>query len=58
MIDLFVWPDKTRSKPPATARLQGYNIIQCNGGGMTFSAVSGLEAKQLREFAEDWRRSP
>jgi anti-sigma factor RsiW len=58
IIDLFVWPGRTRPQPPETMQLQGYNVVHWNAGGMTFWAVSDLEAKELREFAEDWRRLP
>jgi anti-sigma factor RsiW len=58
VIDLFVWPATTGANPPATAQLQGYNVVHWNANGMTFWAVSDLEAKELRDFAEDWRRSP
>jgi anti-sigma factor RsiW len=58
IIDLFVWPGETRSRPPETAQLQGYNVIHWNADGMTFWAVSDLEAQELREFAEDWQRLP
>ncbi len=58
IIDLFVWPAATAPNPPETAQLQGYNVVHWNANGMAFWAVSDLEAKELREFAEDWRRSP
>ena len=57
VIDLFVWPAAERTaRPPETAQRQGYNIVHWSEDGMALWAVSDLEAGQLREFAEDWRR--
>ena len=57
VIDLFVWPAAERTaRPPETARRQGYNVVHWSEDGMMLWAVSDLEAGQLREFAEDWRR--
>jgi hypothetical protein len=36
-----------------TERSQGYNAISWQGSGMNYSAVSDLNAVELREFA-DW----
>jgi anti-sigma factor RsiW len=58
IIDLFVWPAKAGPAAPETAQHQGYNLVHWREGGMTFWAVSDVEAGQLRQFAEDWRRSP
>jgi anti-sigma factor RsiW len=59
LIDLYVWPAASDSaRPPETVTRQGYNIVHWVENGMTLWAVSDLEAGQLREFAEDWRRSP
>jgi anti-sigma factor RsiW len=59
LIDLFVWPATGEIMPaPETAARQGYNVVRWSGNGMAFSAVSDLEAGQLRDFAEDWRNAP
>ena len=59
VIDLFVWPAVEGAAQPAkTAQRQGYNVVHWIQDGMALWAVSDLEAGQLREFAEDWRRSP
>ena len=59
LIDLYVWPAPGDSpQAPRTEQLQGYNIVHWRDGGMALWAVSDLEAAQLREFAQDWRRSP
>jgi anti-sigma factor RsiW len=59
VIDLFVWPAaQSAARPAATTERQGYNVVHWVQDGMNLWAVSDLEAGQLREFAEDWRRSP
>ncbi|HEV2334885.1 MAG TPA: anti-sigma factor, partial [Stellaceae bacterium] len=59
LIDLFVWPARTgAAHPPEAAARDGYNVVHWTEGGMALWAVSDLEAKLLREFAEDWRGSP
>jgi len=57
VIDLFVWPAAGET-PPQSAERQGYNIVHWSQNGMAFWAVSDLETAQLRQFAEDWRRTP
>jgi anti-sigma factor RsiW len=59
VIDLFVWPAAEHAaRAPETAQRQGYNVVHWTENGMALSAVSDVEAGQLREFVEDWRRSP
>ncbi len=58
LIDLYVWPADGAASAPATLQRQGYNVVHWTEGGMALWAVSDVEAGQLREFAEDWRRSP
>jgi anti-sigma factor RsiW len=58
IIDLFVWPGKAGPIAPAAIARRGYNLVHWDAGGMTFWAVSDLEPRYLREFAEDWRRTP
>jgi anti-sigma factor RsiW len=57
VIDLFVWPASGETLPQ-TGERQGYNIVHWLQNGMAFWAVSDLEAAQLKQFAEDWRRAP
>jgi len=58
VIDLFVWPAvETAAQPAHAAERQGYNVVHWVQGGMNLWAVSDLEASQLREFAEDWRKA-
>lgn len=54
IIDLYVWPGGG-DPSPTTAALNGYNTVRWNANGMTFWAVSDLEAAKLGEFVRDWR---
>jgi anti-sigma factor RsiW len=59
LIDLFVWPAaESAAQPAEPTERHGYNVVHWTQDGMALWAVSDLEARQLREFAEDWRRSP
>ena len=63
LIDLYVWPAAGDSAAavttaPVLAQQQGYSVVHWTEGGMALWAVSDVEAGQLREFAEDWRRLP
>ncbi len=51
LIDLYVWPDTGAPSPPVTEARNGYNIVRWTAGGMTFRAVSDVEARQLADFA-------
>jgi anti-sigma factor RsiW len=56
LIDLYVWPDSSAASAPVLDARNGYNIVRWTEGGMAFRAVSDVEAAQLRDFAELWRR--
>ncbi|HEU0158914.1 MAG TPA: anti-sigma factor, partial [Hyphomicrobiaceae bacterium] len=51
VINVFMWPadGEPRAAPKATA-LQGYNTLSWTAGGITFWAVSDLNAKELGEL--------
>jgi anti-sigma factor RsiW len=52
-IDLYIWPSNRESKTSeASANLQGYNMIHWTKGGMTFWAVSDLNAAELHDFVK------
>jgi len=58
VIDLFVWPAaESAARPPQTTERHGYNVVHWAQDGMMLWAVSDVEAGQLREFAEDWRKA-
>jgi anti-sigma factor RsiW len=59
VIDLYVWPSAGRADAtPHITERQGYNLVHWRWNGMTLWAVSDVEARQLRDFAEDWQRTP
>lgn len=58
LINLYVWPDAPGERAAgATKTRQGYNLINWSDSGMTFWAVSDINADELREFAEAFRRA-
>jgi anti-sigma factor RsiW len=58
IINLFVWPGSGDAVVPETAQRQGYNLLHWTQNGMTFWAVSDVEASQLGQFAKDWQQAP
>jgi anti-sigma factor RsiW len=58
VINLFVWPDAAAADraPDRAARVDGYNVLRWAEGGLRLSAVSDVEAGELRAFAEAFMR--
>ena len=53
LINVFVWPDEpAQSKLPDTQSLQGYNLRFWKHNGMSYCAVSDLNASELGQFAQ------
>ncbi|WP_430911603.1 anti-sigma factor family protein [Methylobacterium sp. sgz302541] len=52
VINLFLWPGNA-AKPMATSR-EGYNMLGWRQAGLTFFAVSDLNAVELKEFQDDF----
>jgi anti-sigma factor RsiW len=51
LINLFVWPDKSRAQAPAkSATLQGFHLLQWTVNGMDYSAISDTNAQELANF--------
>lgn len=51
VINVFIWPAASQESGAAKAStLQGYNIISWTAGGMTYAAVSDLNAKELAQL--------
>ena len=51
-INLFSWPaPHTSSAGVSVTERQGYNLVQWTGDGMTYWAVSDLNAAELQQFA-------
>jgi len=52
-INLFVWPEQGARNPPRSENTpRGYNLVNWNENGMTYWAVSDLDATELAEFAK------
>lgn len=52
-INLFIWPaPRTADESPHALTRQGYNLLHWSRGGLTYWAVSDLNAAELRTFAE------
>ena len=52
-INLFVWPDQGGAESaPVQAQRQGYNLLHWTSGGMSFWAISDLNAGELKQFAD------
>jgi anti-sigma factor RsiW len=56
VIDLFVWPESEapRTTPSQVVSRQGYQVLHWTGGGMTFWAISDLNAGEMKIFAENF----
>src|SRR6266850_522706 len=52
LINLFIWPGDSGQ---SDAERRGYNLVHWSDGGMTFWAVSDLNAAELHQFAELFR---
>jgi anti-sigma factor RsiW len=56
VIDLYVWPDGSGvDLPPGEGTHNGYNYVRWSARGMTFWAVSDVNAAELRSFVDLWR---
>jgi anti-sigma factor RsiW len=51
VINLFVWPAVGGESGTITMSRRGYNLVHWTDAGLTFWAVSDLNADELREFA-------
>lgn len=55
LIDLYVWPDAGHlDHGPTEGSRSGYNFVRWSHDGMTFWAVSDLDAKELADFVRLW----
>jgi anti-sigma factor RsiW len=52
VINLFIWPTEESDRSGLSATHQGYNAIHWCQAGMSYWAVSDLNATELREFAQ------
>ncbi len=53
VINLLIWPStRADTEEPRALTRQGYNLLHWSRGGMTYWAVSDLNAAELRTFAD------
>jgi anti-sigma factor RsiW len=53
VINLFVWPDsKSGPRPPQGLAKNGFNVLHWSDAGMTYWAISDVNAAELKTFAE------
>jgi anti-sigma factor RsiW len=51
IINVFMWPAASNEVPPTSSvSLQGYNVISWTAGGLSYWAVSDLNAKELGQL--------
>ncbi|HVY22110.1 MAG TPA: anti-sigma factor [Steroidobacteraceae bacterium] len=51
VINVFVWPNNEADKPPRLMIRQGYNVEYWDRSGMSYWAVSDMDADELAQFA-------
>lgn len=58
VIDLFIWPTLAdEGRAGGSGVREGYNFVHWQMDGMSFWAVSDLNAVELADFAARWRRA-
>ena len=56
LIDLFAWPGSdAAARLPSAGSRDGYNFQRWSQGGMSFWAVTDLNAQELADFVRDWQ---
>jgi len=54
VINLFVWPTPLgAARPASTVTRHGYNLVQWTTAGMTYWAISTLNAQEMQTFAHE-----
>ncbi|HEX9432024.1 MAG TPA: anti-sigma factor [Burkholderiales bacterium] len=56
VINVFVWPERNvaRTAPMPSASRRGYNVVHWTDSGLTFWAISDLNAAEMKTFAETY----
>ncbi|WP_410824137.1 hypothetical protein [Methylobacterium oryzisoli] len=56
VINLFIWPEALTSDDARSIRMsrEGYSLLRWTQAGLTFWAVSDLNATELQEFEQDF----
>jgi len=52
VINLFVWPSRDSNSLPAAVSRRGYYVVHGVAGGMTYWAISDLNATELSQFGQ------
>jgi anti-sigma factor RsiW len=59
VVNLYLWPAPgTGDGSTRAAAMNGYNLVTWRAPGWRYQAVSDLNAAELRQFAELWRKLP
>jgi anti-sigma factor RsiW len=56
-INLFIWPSQDSSSGLQSSTENGYHLIHWNRAGMTFWAISDVNAEDLITFIDDYQKS-
>lgn len=54
-INLYAWPERKETAMSAIEK-QGFNVVSWHQDGMAIWAISDLNLRELRQFAEEWQR--
>ena len=52
VINLFVWPDDKSARGPEALAKNGYNVVRWSDAGMSYWAISDVNAAELKTFTE------
>ncbi|MBV8893152.1 MAG: anti-sigma factor [Acidobacteria bacterium] len=55
-INLFLWPTSQADSEPETLAIKGYNLVHWTQSGMTYWAISDVNASELRDFVRKQRQ--
>ncbi len=55
-INLFLWPTSQSDSEPETLAIKGYNIVHWTQSGMTYWAISDVNASELKDFVRKQRQ--
>lgn len=57
LINVYIWPSATPNSVPASATLQGYNLLHWTQGGFTWWMSSDLNTEELAQLGAHLRES-
>ena len=57
VINVFVWPARSaRDEAEGETRVRGFSIVNWSEDGLRYAAISDVDPRDLRRFAEHMRR--